>query len=230
MADRGQKAYRAFLTSCALYAVGQVLPALASLIYISQLRHLVQIYGFGRVPVEEINSIEIPAGLFPVSILAIIASAIFFCVMLYQPNRALREVGVTNQKWTAEWTVASLFIPILNLYRPWAGLGEADTSIKSLAETPRDKMPINPERSFSWRTAIYAAVLLVLFAFTRILQGISNTLERTTFPTTLMEFSNYTSSVNSISIAFSCLSLFILLANALYWVPLISRMRRIGGQ
>lgn len=230
MAERGQKAFSAFLASCILYAAGQLLPALASLVYISQLRNLVQTYGFGRVPIEQVNAIGIPSGLWLGSILAVIASSICFCVMLYQPNRALYEVGVANQKWTAGWTVASLFIPILNLYRPWAGLSEADTSIRYLAKTPRDRMPINPKRSLSWRTVIYATSLLVLFASTRILQGISNTFERTTLPTTLAEFDNYTSTVNSLSVTFAGFTLAILIANALYWLPMIARMNSIGGR
>lgn len=93
---------------------------------LSEVGRLVEEYGFGHVPKS-----EIPSGLdivdtwtFALSLIWQIGilSCVFYC--FYQIYVVIRTQNRKELKYGFGWTVGSIFIPFINFYRPWVGLGE----------------------------------------------------------------------------------------------------------
>jgi hypothetical protein len=67
-----------------------------------------------------------------ISLLAIPGPAIAltgFFLGLLRTRQAAEWAGITGYAWSYGWTAGSFFIPILNFYRPWVGLGEIRRSV-----------------------------------------------------------------------------------------------------
>jgi hypothetical protein len=60
-----------------------------------------------------------------------------FFLGLARIRRAAERAGLTGYAHSFGWTVGSFFIPGLNLYRPWVGLGEIRRSVFASLETKR---------------------------------------------------------------------------------------------
>ena len=48
---------------------------------------------------------------------------------LLSARRTAEQAGLTGYSWRFDWTVGAFFVPLLNLYRPWVGLGELRRSV-----------------------------------------------------------------------------------------------------
>jgi hypothetical protein len=91
-----------------------------------QLLDLVNLYGYGHVPVN-----LIPGGVSESDSIVLISSYLWYfgllvCVMycFYQVRSVLQNNLKQTFKHGFGWTVGSLLIPFINFYRPWVGLGE----------------------------------------------------------------------------------------------------------
>jgi hypothetical protein len=134
-----------------------------------------QSYGWGAIPPEmfpiepaqfesrfnTISNIQIAAWL--------VALITMLCVLGFARNTLRALVGPQGLQYGFFWTVATLFIPIVGLYRPWVGFGE----IKRTAANICFKGVVSPTSSqggFSWVTVLLAITLL---AGGGVLQGIA---------------------------------------------------------
>ena len=70
-------------------------------------------------------------------IVAWLACFTAFFAAMYQARRLATAVGVRDYSHSFLWTVITLFIPFLNLYRPWVGLDEIRRSVIGTAQTER---------------------------------------------------------------------------------------------
>ena len=133
-----------------------LLSAILSQLYLlDQIHSLVTQYGLGQVP-EQL----MPAWSgFTDSVLEIISFCWYFvllaCLMycFYQLNLILRGYFRETMKYSFGWTVGSMFIPFVCLYRPWVGLAE----IRKKIFVKRFNIP----KSFDMSTLYFAVVFFI---------------------------------------------------------------------
>jgi len=112
-----------WITAGALFVflVGDVLPLAA----IRDFQQVVARYGMGNVPPEELPDVELFQSLGALfTLLGYVLILPAFFVAMVRARRVAKAVGVEGFDCSLGWTVATFFIPIVNLYRPWIGLAE----------------------------------------------------------------------------------------------------------
>lgn len=73
-------------------------------------------------------------------LLVSIPTIVMFCVWMFRVSKNARALGAREMRFDAGWAVASFFIPILNLFRPYQAVKEIE-----LASTP-DAGPLDWQR------------------------------------------------------------------------------------
>lgn len=66
---------------------------------------------------------------------SLIASSVVFLTALFRAKRSAKDHGISGYGWSNAYTVLTLFVPVLNFYRPWVGFGEIYESIRVAAYT-----------------------------------------------------------------------------------------------
>ncbi len=101
---------------------------------LEQVRALANQYGYGKVPSE-----LIPSGVETSDAMLWIASIAWYVILLsctmycfYQLFRLLRTHFQKEMRYGFGWTVASIFIPVVFLFRPWLGLAEIRKKVGAL--------------------------------------------------------------------------------------------------
>jgi hypothetical protein len=135
----------------------------ASLLH--RLGSLVTQYGIDHVPTA-----LIPGGLKPSMIAVTATQYVWYCGIVaclmycfYQLYLVLRTCCGAKMKYSFGWTVGSLFIPVVFLYRPWAGLAEIRRKSIELRH--------NVATRGDWYTAIFAAAFFSLVITTLVANG-----------------------------------------------------------
>ena len=99
---------------------------------------------------------------------------------MHGARSAIEWLGIRDWKWSYGWTVATFFIPFVNLVRPWLGLGEIDRAITVNARQGSiDK---------GWRQDTSGATFLLALAIivgSAIARGLARTLDRLPEPRSL---------------------------------------------
>jgi hypothetical protein len=125
----------------AVFAVGAIaVPAAYVAVVVMYLRigAAVDQYGYGHVPHSEMP----PIWLFERwgTAIDIVTEGVFvigFFVAAYHARALGVAVGVKDYKRRFLWTVVTIFVPILCLFRPWLGLAEIRRGILNTAATGR---------------------------------------------------------------------------------------------
>jgi hypothetical protein len=147
-------------TRLLLVALIVFLSAIGWQVYLlERVRVLLNQYGYGHVPPELIPSgIEAADGiLWILSIGWYIA--IIWCTMyaFYQIFRILKTYFQKTMRYSYGWTVASIFIPVMCLIRPWLGLAEIRKKVGALR--------FGIERKFDFYTLFFALAFCALALF-----------------------------------------------------------------
>lgn len=103
-----------------------------------RMRDLVDRYGWGNVPGEEVPPFEILEqwGL-AIDIAALVLYGLGFLVAMWQARRLAEAIGVRDWTYGWGWTVASVFIPFVCLVRPWLGFAEIRRAILASSASGR---------------------------------------------------------------------------------------------
>jgi hypothetical protein len=86
---------------------------------------LVQQYGYGQVPMELLSNVAAYDKFYYLGI-AVGWIGLGICIFgaMYKIRRAQEHAGITGYRFTWIWTVLTIFIPIVSLFRPWQGFAE----------------------------------------------------------------------------------------------------------
>lgn len=100
----------------------------------SRLRDDIAVYGWGNVPEERLTVFIFYEKYAPVLDYApLILVGLAFLVAMGYARRVARAAGV-EFAYSYRWTVIALFIPILNIVRPWLGFAEIRRAVMNAAE------------------------------------------------------------------------------------------------
>jgi hypothetical protein len=77
---------------------------------------------YDDVPLTPVVFLAAGQALFQV--FAYVLTVVFFCIWVHGANRNARALGAEGMKVTPGWSVGYFFIPILNLFRPFAAVKE----------------------------------------------------------------------------------------------------------
>ena len=107
-----------------------VLGIVLQLLMLHRFQELLDTFGFGHVPRDQIPDGKLIDALTRISGIGgvVIFLAAFF-VAMGRARRIAVEAGITGYENSFAWTVGSLFVPFANLYSPWVGLAEIRKSI-----------------------------------------------------------------------------------------------------
>lgn len=109
---------------------------LVDLATMARLRAVVATYGWGRVPTEALEGIVPPSAVPLILALGAIAASVttgFACWYAYQLSDSLR---LRRPEYSAGWTIAALYLPLIVLWRPWQGLSALRESLSLHAGRP----------------------------------------------------------------------------------------------
>jgi hypothetical protein len=111
----------------------------AVLWFIRSLRNAVDRYGWGNVPQEE----SPPFDVFDrwgtlIDLPAIALYGVGFLLAMLNARRLAEAIGIHSWEYRWGWTVATIFIPIACLFRPWLGFAEIRRAIFASAAAGGD--------------------------------------------------------------------------------------------
>ena len=109
---------------------------LVDLATMARLRAVVATHGWGRVPAEALEGIVPPSAVPLFLALGGIAAAVttgFVCWYAYKLSDSL---GLRRPEYSAGWTIAALYLPLIVLWRPWQGLSALRESLSLHAGRP----------------------------------------------------------------------------------------------
>jgi hypothetical protein len=93
-------------------------------------QELLDVYGYGHVPRDQVPDGKIVDGITQISgLLGVAIFLIAFFVSMGRARRIAVEAGITGYENSFGWIIGSLFIPLINLFAPWLGLAEIRRSI-----------------------------------------------------------------------------------------------------
>jgi hypothetical protein len=98
-----------------------------------------------------------------VGIVLFTAFTLVFLVAAGLLRQELEGKGVRGFRWTWRWTAVTLFIPVLNLVRPWLGLAEIDRAVTGSVTAGRLGDDWRRDGGFSLPTAVLAIAWLARF-------------------------------------------------------------------
>lgn len=105
-----------------LNIVGELLSTFWFEPYFSQQEAL---YLAGDVPESQIFQLALGALAAGCSFLLIfVIGVVLFCIFLFRAHRNALALGITDLSYSAGWTIASFFIPVVNLFAPYIGVRE----------------------------------------------------------------------------------------------------------
>jgi hypothetical protein len=154
--------------------------------FFHDLRGAVERYGWGNVPPEEIPPFDFfdKWGV-PIDLGAIALYGAGFLLAMLNARRLAEAIGVRSWNYGWGWTVGTLFIPIVCLFRPWLGFAEIRRAIFASAAAGR---ATKDDDEFSTFTLILGLAIVVG-------AGIVNTMgtaaNRLATPTSLASFYGY---------------------------------------
>jgi hypothetical protein len=98
-------------------------------------------YGWGNVPASELWLLGVASqyGVLSDYILPLVAVVAFLCAM-GQGRFVAQACAVRDMRHSLGWTIGSLIIPLLNLWRPWIGFSEIRRAVLGVAASGRPVM------------------------------------------------------------------------------------------
>jgi hypothetical protein len=136
-----QRALRRFNTGLGIFVAGVAAIAAtdAGLVWMLQrLREVVDQYGWGNVPPEDVPPFEIlDQWGTPIDLGAIALYGIGFFMAMLNARRLAEAIGIRGWTHGWGWTVGTILIPIACLFRPWLGLAEIRRAIVDSAAAGR---------------------------------------------------------------------------------------------
>lgn len=136
-AQAARRALRGFNAGLAIFGAGAAAVAATDagvLWMFKRLRDLVDRYGWGYVPAEEVP----PFGFLEdwgmaIDIAALLLYGLGFLVAMWHARGIAEAIGISDWTYRWGWTVASIFIPFVCLVRPWLGFAEIRRAILASA-------------------------------------------------------------------------------------------------
>ncbi len=127
-------------TLCEILLVCGAAMAIAGMLvqihYIGVLQALVAEYGWGRIPRAEVaDGVAIDMTTRVLSLVGYTMAIAAFFTGMARVRRVAREVLAARFEYGFGWTVGSLFIPIICLFRPWVGLAEIRGKLASIGDS-----------------------------------------------------------------------------------------------
>ena len=158
-----RRALRGFDTGLAFFLGGVAAVAATDamvLWFIRILRSAVDRYGWGNVPQEEIP----PFDVFDrwgtlIDLAAIALYGVGFLLAMLNARRLAEAIGIRSWEYRWAWTVATIFIPIACLFRPWLGFAEIRCAIVTSAAAGR-AAKANGFSPYTWVLCIATFVCL----------------------------------------------------------------------
>jgi len=131
--------------------------------------NLVATYGWGHVPpsslpISSTTTTYVYEALYFIGHVGWLAA---FYWGMFSARKYAEALGIDGYQWSYRWTFISLFIPILNLVRPWLGFGEIR---RSIVASHRDKTlgQVWQSDAFSLSTFLLPIVMLLNLVTTKI--------------------------------------------------------------
>src|SRR5262249_10217506 len=117
---------RLWMVGAVLFGVAMLLGPALELWLVSTVGKLLAIYLYGHIPAELLAAVcETIDYIYSVaSVVGTLGIVICLFISMRYARAAQERVGVTGYKYSFFWTVATIFLPIANLFRPWLGLAE----------------------------------------------------------------------------------------------------------
>lgn len=156
-----RRAVRGFDIGFAIFLGGVAAVAVTDamvLWFMRSLRSAVDRYGWGHVPQEEIP----PFDFFerwgtPIDLAAIALYGVGFLLAMLNARRLAEAIGIRSWNYGWGWTVATIFVPIACLFRPWLGFAEIRRAIFASAAAGR----ATKDDEFSVSTLILGAAFFI---------------------------------------------------------------------
>lgn len=176
----------------------------------SRLRDDLALYGWGNVPDERFAIVDFYEKYAPALDYApMILVGVSFLVAMGFARRAARFAGV-EFTYSYRWTVIALFIPILNIVRPWLGFAEIRRGVLNAAEGRMTTFG-----GFSFMTL---ALGLAVFINAGVQRAITAELEGLPQPETAESFHTYMEQYDPLSLLSNGSQLVLLLVMCAYLV------------
>jgi hypothetical protein len=117
---------RLWMMGAVLFGVTMLLGAALELWLASTIVRLLTIYQYGHIPAELLpaHGQTIDTIYFVTSVVGGLGIIICLFVSMRCARTAQERVSVTGYEYSFFWTVATILVPIANLFRPWLGLAE----------------------------------------------------------------------------------------------------------
>jgi hypothetical protein len=178
----------------------------------SRLRDDIALYGWGNVPDERFAVVDFYERYAPVLDYApMILVGVSFLVAMGFARRAAHAAGV-EFAYSYRWTVIALFIPILNIVRPWLGFAEIRRGVMNAAEGR-----LTTFGGFSFMTL---ALGLAVFINAGVQRAIGAELEQLAQPETVESFFAYMERYESLTWLSNGSQLVLLLVMCAYLVTI----------
>jgi len=117
---------RLWMVGAALFGVAMISGSALELWIAATILKLLETYRYGHVPAELLpqgaEAIDDIYGL--TSVGGTFGLIVSLFVSMYYARAAQKYIGAAGYAYSFFWTVATLFVPIANLFRPWLGLAE----------------------------------------------------------------------------------------------------------
>jgi hypothetical protein len=178
----------------------------------SRLRGDVAFYGWGNVPDERFAIVDFHEKYAPVLDYApLILVGIAFLVAMGFARRAARFAGV-EFAYSYRWTVIALFIPLLNIVRPWLGFAEIRRGVMNAAEGR-----LTTFGGFSFMTLVLGLTVVINAGVQRAIGGVVELMPQ---PDTVESFDTYMDQYESLALLSNGSQLVLLLVMGAYLVTI----------
>lgn len=124
-------------------------------------QELLDTYGYGHIPRDQVPDGALIDGITRISgLLGVAIFLVAFFLAMARARRIAVEAGVTGYENSFGWIIGSLFIPLINLFAPWAGLAEIRRSIFVSAREGRTGDSWTAAKGISLATLAIALLLI----------------------------------------------------------------------
>jgi len=225
---RAKKCRLLLLAFAICWVVSNFTPVLWEFWSYSQLRDLVAQHGLsGNIPQNRLDAATRPGWLNLAAIMGGFVCLALLLSIIYQSTKVLRDIGVLGLKWSPGWTLGSVFIPILNLYRPWVGLNELERTLTGIVEpSPSGRSaPPTARRDFGLPTLICSLLCFFLLILDKVLDAVERELVKKNVRDQL-SFYQYLDSWEKYFIADLSLVVVSMFALSIYWHKILNKMEK----
>jgi hypothetical protein len=226
---RAKKCRFLLLAFLACLALTNFVPSLWTFWYASRLRELVAQHGLGNVPQHHLDAVNNDDWLNIASLLGAFVAAILLLMLIYQSTKVLRDIGIPGLKWSPGWTMGSVLIPFLFLYRPWVGLNELDRTLTGMLDPSSGGRlpPAIARRDFGLPTLIYAILFFLSLIANKVFGAVEKQLENKNIPDQLA-FYHYVDSWEKYIIALLLFVVIMIFTHSIYWNKIFNKMEEVS--